>query len=103
MRSLRINWRELVRRFVARGELPPIDGKVRRFPPLDLVSDGVRIGYATSVGWSHTLKDLIGFAHLSAVVPVEQKSVRLQWPHDGEVLETGVSLGHLPFIKPDRK
>ncbi|MCE2529559.1 MAG: hypothetical protein J4G11_06785 [Acidimicrobiia bacterium] len=49
------------------------------------------------------MKDLIGFAHLSAVVPVEQKSVRLQWPHDGEVLETGVSLGHLPFIKPDRK
>lgn len=102
MHALRINWRGLVRRFVARGELPPIDPKVRRFPPLDLVSDGVRIGYATSVGWSHTLKDLIGFAHLPAAFPVERKSVRLRWPHDGEVLETGVSFGCLPFVRPDR-
>lgn len=103
MRSLRIDWRELVGWFVARGELPAIDGKVQRFPPLELVSGGVRVGYATSVGWSHTLKDLIGFAHVPAAFPVERASVQLRWPHDREVLETGARLGRLPFVRPNRK
>ena len=103
MRALRINWRELVEIFLARGELPLIDDKVRRFPPLELVSDGARVGYATSVGWSHALKDLIGFAHLPATFPIERKSVQLRWPHDGEVLEAGVSFGRLPFVRPDRE
>ena len=103
MRALRINWRELVEPFLARGELPQIDGKVRRFPPLELTADGARVGYATSVGWSHTLKEMIGFAHLPATFPIERKPVQLRWPYDGEVLETGVSFGRLPFVRPNRK
>ena len=103
MRALRINWRELVETFLARGELPLIDGKVRRFPPLEITADGARVGYATSVGWSHTLKEMIGFAHLPATFPIERQPVHLQWPHDGEVLEAGASFGRLPFVRPNRK
>lgn len=103
MCGLRIDWRELVTVFLDRNELPLIDGTVRRFPPLELASAGTRIGYATSVGWSHALKDMIGFAHLPAAFPIERRPVQVRWPYDGQVLTAGVRFGCLPFIRPSRR
>ncbi|MDE0170710.1 MAG: aminomethyltransferase family protein [bacterium] len=103
MRALRIAWRELVEAFLARDELPLIDETVRRFPPLELTSEGARVGYATSVGWSHALKDMIGFAHLPATFPIDGEPVQVRWPDDGRVLAAGVRFGPLPFIRPNRK
>ena len=66
MWAMRADWRQLVASCVASGRMPIVDGRVRRFPPLQLLSRGETAGFATSVAWSPSLNDMIGFAHLPA-------------------------------------
>ena len=102
MWAMRADWRKLVASCVASGQIPIVDGKMRRFPPLKLLSRGDPIGFATSVGWSPFLRDLIGFAHLPAGRQPDD-TVALRWEQDGEAIEVPVALSELPFVKPARR
>lgn len=102
MLAMRADWRQLVASCVASGQMPIVDGKMRRFPPMKLLSRGTATGFATSVGWSPNLRDIIGFAHLPTNRS-QDDSVTLLWEQDGEAIEVPVALSELPFVKPTRK
>lgn len=87
---------------VASGEVPIIDGKMRRSPPSDLSGGGEAIGFAISVGWSPSLRDMIGFAHLPTSRSPDD-AVALRWEQDGEAIEAFIALSQLPFVKPTRR
>ncbi len=101
MWAMRADWRQLVTLCVASGQVPIIDGKLRRFPPLKLLCAGREIGFATSVGWSPFLRDMIGFAHVPATHHPEDP-ITLLWEQHGETFEIAASLSELPFVKPAR-
>lgn len=101
MWGMRADWRQLVTSCVASGQVPIVDGKMRRFPPLKLLCDGDAVGFATSVGWSPFLRDLIGFAHLPATQRPEG-GIALLWEQDGETFEVPATVEPLPFVKPTR-
>lgn len=100
--AMRIDWRQLVSTLLARGEAPTFDRKIRRHPPMTLVSGASEVGFATSIGWSPTLRDLIGFAHVRARRD-DADNVHLRWDESEQVVEVPVALSALPFIKPSRR
>ena len=102
MWAMRVDWRRLVTSCAASGQMPIVDGKMRRFPPMKLRRGGKPIGFATSVGWSPTLRDMIGFAHLS-VGRYPADAVVLLWEQNGETIEVPVALSELPFVRPTRR
>ncbi len=102
MRAMRADWRVLVASCAASGRMPITDGKMRRFPPLEVLSRGDVIGFATSVGWSPNLRDLIGFAHLPAGHSGGD-AVTLLWEQDGAAIEVPAALAELPFVQPTRR
>ncbi len=102
MWAMRVDWRQLVLSYLERDEMPIVNGKIRRVPPMKLLSGGRATGYATSIGWSSNLKEIVGFAHL----PAHQDSndaVFLRWDESEQPIDVPVSLSRLPFVKPSRK
>lgn len=102
MWAMRVDWRQLVTSYVERNEIPIVNGKIRRIPPMDLLASGEVAGFATSVGWSSNLKELIGFAHLPASQDLSGP-VCLRWDECEQPLDVPISLSNLPFVKPSRK
>ena len=102
MWAIRADWRQLVSSYMTRGDLPIVDGKIRRFPPMKLLTNDTIVGFATSVGWSSTLREMIGFAHLPANRNPTDKIV-LRWEDCEPPIDVPVALSQLPFIKPNRK
>ena len=101
MWAMRADWRQLVTACVASGQMPIVDGKMRRFPPMTLLCRGEPIGFATSVGWSPSLREMIGFAHLPATQDSEDVFALL-WEQHGETIKIPATLTQLPFVKPTR-
>ena len=102
MWAMRADWRQLVASCAASGQVPIVDGKMRRFPPLELLCNGEALGFATSVGWSPFLRDMIGFAHLPATRRPEDR-IALLWEQHGETFEVPAALAQLPFVQPTRR
>ena len=102
MRAMRVDWRQLVASCVASGQMPIVDGKMRRFPPMTLLSRGEAAGFATSVGWSPSLREMLGFAHIRANRN-QDDIVTLLWEQDGQEIEVPITLSALPFVKPTRR
>ncbi len=100
--AMRVDWHQLVSSYLERDEMPIINGKVRRIPPMKLLGGGDVTGYATSVGWSSNLKEIIGFAHLPAHLDPHDV-VFLRWDESEHPLDVRTSLSKLPFVKPSRK
>lgn len=102
MRAMHADWRHLVSSFLEREEMPIMNGKIRRIPPMDLMINREVAGFATSVGWSANLKELIGFAHLPANQDPAD-AVCLRWDECEQPVDVPVALSDLPFVKPARK
>ncbi len=102
MLAMRADWRHLVTSCVASGQVPIVDGKMRRFPPMKLLCNGDAVGFASSVGWSPFLRDMIGFAHLPATQHPDDR-IALLWEQHGETFEVPATLAQLPFVKPTRR
>ena len=101
MWAMRVDWRRLVSMYLERGEAPIIDGKIRRVPPMRLFIAGEITGFATSIGWSSNLKEMIGFAHLPADLDSSQ-TVFLRWDGSEQPIDVPIALSRLPFVKPSR-
>ena len=99
--AMRADWRQLVSSLLERDEMPIVDGKIRRVPPMPLLSRGGRAGFATSIGWSANLKELIGFAHLPAKHDPDD-AVYLRWDESEQPIDVPVACSKLPFVKPTR-
>lgn len=102
MWAMTADWRQLVSSFLERDEMPIVDGKIRRVRPMPLLSRGRRAGFATSVGWSSNLREMIGFAHLPAQHDPGD-AVFLRWDEGEHPIDVPISLSELPFVKPTRK
>ena len=102
MWAMCVDWRELVKSYLERDEIPIIDGKIRRIPPMSLVTNGEVAGFATSMGWSSNLKEMIGYAHLPADRNPND-AVFLSWDECVQPIDVPISLSRLPFIKPSRR
>ena len=100
--AMRVDWRQLVSSYLERDEMPIVDEKVRRIPPMELLSGGDVNGFATSIGWSSNLKEIVGFAHLPARLGPHD-AVFLRWDESEHPIDVPVSLSRLPFVKPSRK
>ena len=101
LRAMQVDSGQLMSAFAEQGEVPMIDGRVRRFPPMVLAADNAQVGWATSVGWSWTLNRLIGFAHVPVNLSEEPK-LNLVWDQTEAPVSVPASLSDLPFIKPKR-
>ena len=101
MWAMRVDWRHLVSMHLERGEAPIIDGKIRRVPPMSLFTAGDVTGFATSIGWSSSLKEMIGFAHLPADLD-SSEAVFLRWDESEDPIDVPVALSRLPFVRPSR-
>ncbi len=82
--------------------MPIVNGKIRRIPPMQLLSGGDVTGFATSIGWSSNLKEIIGFAQLPAYLDPHD-AVFLRWDESEQPIDVPISLSRLPFVKPSRK
>ena len=102
MWAMRVDWRQLVSSCLDRGQAPIINGKIRRTPPMSLLTHGEVSGFATSMGWSPNLNEMIGFAHLPADRD-PRDAVLIRWDEGAEPIDVPVSLSGLPFVKPTRK
>ena len=101
MWAMRVDWRQLVWMYLERGEAPVINGKIRRIPPLSLLISSEIAGFATSVGWSSSLKEMIGFAHLPADLD-PSATVFLRWDESEQPIDVPIALSRLPFVRPSR-
>ncbi|MYI15382.1 MAG: hypothetical protein F4108_06685 [Acidimicrobiaceae bacterium] len=80
---------------------PEVTPRVVRYP-LPIHRDGARIGRATSVTWSPTVKKVIGFAHVAADQAGAGTPVSVDWTA-GEVRgEVGATLVALPHYRVRR-
>ena len=102
MWAMHIDWRRFITLHLEQGEMPIVDGKIRRFPPLKLLCNDVASGFATSVGWSPTLREIVGFAHLPATRSPNDPVV-LKWEGCRQEINVPASLSSLPFVKPSRR
>ena len=102
MWAMRADWRQLVSLLLERDEMPIVDGKIRRFPPMQLLGRDGPLGYATSVGWSGNLREMIGFAHVPAQHDPDEV-VFLRWDESERPVDVPVSLSTLPFVTPTRR
>ena len=102
MWAMCVDWRQLVVSYLAHDEIPIINGKIRRIPPMSLITNGEVAGFATSIGWSSNLKEMIGFAHLPANRDPSD-AVFLRWDECEQPIDVPISLSRLPFVKPSRK
>ena len=100
--AMRVDWRQLVSAYLERDEMPIVNGKIRRIPPMKLLSAGEVSGFATSIGWSSNLKQIIGFAQLPAHLDPHDV-VFLRWDESEHPIHVPISLSRLPFVKPSRK
>ena len=96
MVGIEIDWRGVVGLYRDSDIPPEVTPQVIRFP-LPILHDGSRIGRATSVTWSPTVRKVIGFAHVAADHTGAGTPVTVEWragPVDGEVGATLVALPH---------
>ena len=101
MWAMRVDWRRVVSMHLERGEAPIINGRIRRIPPMSLLIAGEVTGFATSVGWSPNLKEMIGFAHLPADLD-SSETVLLRWDESEQPIDVPIALARLPFVRPSR-
>lgn len=96
MVGIEIDWRGVVGLYRDSDIPPEVTPQVIRFP-LPILHDGSRIGRATSVTWSPTVRKVIGFAHVVPAHADPGTPVTVEWaagPVGGEVGATLVALPH---------
>lgn len=102
MWAMLVDWRQMIASYLERDEAPIVDGRIRRMPPISLLMEGEVSGFATSIGWSSHLKQMIGFAHLPASRNPSD-DVILRWDEREQPIDVPISLSKPPFVKPSRK
>jgi aminomethyltransferase len=100
--GLELDWRHAAALYTDRGLAPEIHWRSRWYPLPVREPGGRRVGRATSVTWSPTLKKLIGFGH----VPREQADIgtrlAVDWPVAGEAGDVPAVVVDLPFVEVRR-
>ncbi len=93
--GLEIDWKQIAGSGLESKE----PGNLRRvrWYPVPVFDGSVEIGHASSVGWSPTLRKLIGFGHLQQAFGEVGTQVTLRWEDDGTTRDVAARVVALPF------
>ena len=100
--GLQVNWREIVEVYLEIGRPPVILPRVHRDPQIPIYSTDQRVGHATSVTWSPTLQQVIGFAHVHPGVADPGSDVTVGWDVQGAEHRVAATIVDLPFLDMKR-
>ncbi len=102
MLGIVIHWSEIVAAYTGAALPPEVTPSINR-APLAVSQDGTRIGRTTSVTWSPTLREIIGFAHVDTPFAAAGTPVAVEWsaPDVGAPV-IGARLCDLPHYKVRR-
>ena len=78
MMGIAIDWSEIVAAYADVALPPEVTPSILR-APMPVSEDGLRIGRTTSVTWSPTLGEVIGFAHVDAAFAAAGTPVTVEW------------------------
>jgi aminomethyltransferase len=101
MVGLEFDWKDIVMLFVKHNEPPNVLQRVR-WNPIPVYLDDRRVGRATSVTWSPTIKKMIGFGFLEKHLTDLGTRVFVNWLVDGSYYQIGATVVDLPFLKHRR-
>lgn len=93
-----VNWREIVDAYLDIGRPPVVLPRVHRDPQVPIHRGGERIGHATSVTWSPTVEQVIGFAHIHPAAADPGTEVTLGWDVMGKEHPVSGTVVELPFL-----
>ena len=93
-----VNWREIVEAYLNIGRPPVVLPRVHRDPQVPIHRGGERVGHATSVTWSPTVEQVIGFAHIHPAAADPGTEVTLGWDVMGEEHAVSGTVVELPFL-----
>ena len=100
--GLHIDWTDILDLYTKAGEPPVILPKVHRDPQIPIFSEERRVGHATSVTWSPTIKKTIGFGHLETEFAELRTRLSLDWDVDGIGGRVGAEVVEMPFLNLKR-
>ena len=96
--GVKVNWREIAEAYLQMGRPPVILPRVHRDPQIPINCDNQRVGHATSVTWSPTLREVIGFAHVHPTAAQPDTEVSLGWDVEGDEHRIEGTIVDLPFL-----
>ena len=98
--GLDIDWRAIVDAHLEQGVAPNVSPRVE-WVAKPVTADGERIGRASSVTWSPTVRKLIGFGHVDKSHAREGSELAVRWeiPGTGDVLAAPARVARLPFLE----
>ena len=97
-----VNWTEIVAAYADAALLPEVAPHTVR-APMPVAMDGRVIGRTSSVTWSPTLGEVIGFAHVDAACATAGTPVTVEWSTpDLGALAVNAHLSDLPHYTPRR-
>ena len=102
MTGIVIDWSAIVAAYAEAALPPEVTPSILR-APLPVSKDGLRIGRTTSVTWSPTLGEVIGFAHVDAACATAGTPVTVEWSAPGIGTPViGAQLRDLPHYRVRR-
>ena len=94
-----VNWPAIIDAYSGTGFPPEVAPRIVA-APMPILQEGVRIGRTSSVTWSPTLGEVVGFAHVDASSAIAGTPVKVEWnaPDIGRIVVSG-HLRNLPHYK----
>ncbi len=101
-RGITLDWESLEEAYAEVNLPPQLPGTTLR-DSVPLYSGSRQVGYATSQGWSPTLKTYLGLAHLRADFALVGTEVEIEVTVEHQRRRARATVVPTPFFDPDRK
>lgn len=101
-RGIALDWDSLEAAYAEAGLPPQLPGTTLR-DSVPLFSGGRQVGYATSRGWSPTLKTYLGLAHLEAESAAIGTELEIEVTVEHRRRRARATVAQTPFFDPERK
>ncbi|MCY3698988.1 MAG: aminomethyltransferase family protein, partial [Gemmatimonadetes bacterium] len=101
-RGIVLDWESLEAAYATVGLPPQLPGTTLR-DSVPLYAGGRQVGYATSRGWSPTLKTYLGLAHLEAESAAVGTELEIEVTVEHRRRRARATVAKTPFFDPDRK
>ncbi len=101
-RGITLDWDSLEAAYAEAGLPPQLPGTTLR-DSVPLFSGGRQVGYATSRGWSPTLKTYLGLAHLEAASAAVGTELEIEVTVEHRRRRARATVAKTPFFDPERK
>ncbi len=101
-RGIALDWESLEAAYAPAGLPPQLPGTTLR-DSVPLYAGGRQVGYATSRGWSPTLKTYLGLAHLEAESAAVGTELEIEVTVEHRRRRARAAVAKTPFFDPERK